>query len=294
MAEIKYISDFNKRALQKNYDEACVDPQFKRLLKKLDVDDKTAMKYTSSLQETIKELNNCVNCPGLVYCKNHLEGHVKYPEKHNKQIIFSYCPCKYQKELKRREESKISRDKEIFSASMRDIDLTDKNRSNTLIWLKKFCDNYEKNGNYKGLYLHGPFGCGKTYLISAAFNELAKKRVTTEIVYYPELLRDLKSDFDTFSDRITYLEEVDLLLIDDIGAEKVTEWSRDEILGTILQKRMNNYKTTFFTSNLNIEELEQHLIISSNIDEKIKARRIIERVKQLTEDMELIGKNKRN
>ena len=57
---------------------------------------------------------------------------------------------------------------------------------------------------------------------------------------------------------------------------------------------MNNYKTTFFTSNLNIEELEQHLIISSNIDEKIKARRIIERVKQLTVDMEMIGENKRN
>ena len=64
---------------------------------------------------------------------------------------------------------------------------------------------------------------------------------------------------------------------DDIGAEKVTEWSRDEILGTLLQHRMNNYKTTFFTSNLTIEELEQHLIISSNIDEKVKARRIIEK-----------------
>lgn len=56
---------------------------------------------------------------------------------------------------------------------------------------------------------------------------------------------------------------------------------------------MNNYKTTFFTSNLNIEQLEEHLIISSNIDEMVKAKRIIERIKQLTEDMELIGENKR-
>ena len=294
MAEIKYISEFSKKALQKNYAEALADPEFKRLLKKLEVSDEIAMKYTTLLQQTIKELNNCANCPGLIYCKNYLEGYIKIPEKHNNQLIFSYCPCKYQKELKLREENKMSRDKEIFSARMRDIDLTDKKRSGAIIWLKKFCDTYEKNGNYKGLYLHGTFGCGKTYLISAAFNELSKKRITTEIVYYPELLRDLKSDFDTFADRIVYLEEVDLLLIDDIGAEKVTEWSRDEILGTILQKRMNNYKTTFFTSNLNIEELEQHLIINSNIDEKIKARRIIERVKQLTEDMELIGTNKRN
>ena len=84
-----------------------------------------------------------------------------------------------------------------------------------------------------------------------------------------------------------------MLLIDDIGAEKVTEWSRDEILGTILQKRMNNYKTTFFTSNLNMEELERHLRINSYSDDEIKARRIIERIKQLTVDMEMISENKR-
>ena len=56
---------------------------------------------------------------------------------------------------------------------------------------------------------------------------------------------------------------------------------------------MNNYKTTFFTSNLNMEELERHLRITSYSDDEIKARRIIERVKQLTEDMELISENKR-
>ena len=177
---------------------------------------------------------------------------------------------------------------------MSDIDATDKKRLPVVKWLINFCKTYDRTSPHKGLYLHGTFGCGKTFLISAAFNELAKKRVTTEIVYLPELLRDLKSDFDLFGDRIEYLENVDLLLIDDIGAEKVTEWSRDEILGTILQHRMNNYKTTFFTSNLNIEELEQHLLINSNADEKVKARRIIERVKQLTEDIELIGENKRN
>ena len=187
----------------------------------------------------------------------------------------------------------MTRDKELAMASMADIDASDKKRLPAVKWLINFCKNYDRTTPHKGLYLHGTFGCGKTYLISAAFNELSKKRVTTEIVYYPELLRDLKSDFDLFGDTIDYLENVDLLLIDDIGAEKVTEWSRDEILGTILQHRMNNYKTTFFTSNLTIEELEQHLIISSNIDEKVKARRIIQRVKQLTEDIELIGENNR-
>ena len=57
---------------------------------------------------------------------------------------------------------------------------------------------------------------------------------------------------------------------------------------------MNNYKTTFFTSNLNMVELENHLKgASTNSDDEIKARRIIERINQLTEDMEMISENKR-
>ena len=286
-------SEVNLKSLKENYQEACKDTKFRRLVKTIKVTDEEAMKYTSSLQETVEELNHCAKCSGLMFCENRLEGHVFYPEKDTYQIKFSYAPCKYQKEMMERENNRITKEKELLSASFKNIDITDKKRVKVIKWLKNFYDTFDKNGEFKGLYLHGNFGCGKTYLISALFNELSKKRITTEIVYFPELLRDIKSDFDTYADRIEYLEDVDLLLIDDIGAEKVTEWSRDEILGTILQKRMNNYKTTFFTSNLNMEELERHLRINNFSDDEIKARRIIERVKQLTEDMELISENKR-
>ena len=51
---------------------------------------------------------------------------------------------------------------------------------------------------------------------------------------------------------------------------------------------------TFFTSNLSLKELENALSVTSNGSEKIKAKRIIERIKQLTITMELIGKNRRN
>ena len=83
-------------------------------------------------------------------------------------------------------------------------------------------------------------------------------------------------------------------MLDDIGAENVTNWGRDEILGTILQYRMDNHLTTFFTSNLDINELEKHLSITKDNMDMVKARRIIERIKQLTIDMELISKNRRD
>ena len=108
------------------------------------------------------------------------------------------------------------------------------------------------------------------------------------------MLRTLKESFyDDFGLIMNDLKNADILLLDDIGAESVSEWSRDEILGTILQYRMDAKKTTFFTSNLTIEELEQHLSITKNGVNIVKSRRIIERIKQLTEDIELISENRR-
>ena len=155
-------------------------------------------------------------------------------------------------------------------------------------------NHYNDDNKPKGLYLNGSFGSGKTYLISALFNEMAKKGIRSAIVYYPEFLRGLKSSFQTdYNDKFNYIKKVPLLLLDDIGAENCSSWSRDEVLGPILQYRMESDLPTFFTSNLNLEELELSLTLSSSPSEKVKARRIVERVKQLSINIELISKNRR-
>ena len=89
------------------------------------------------------------------------------------------------------------------------------------------------------------------------------------------------------------IKRVEILLIDDIGAETMTEWSRDEVLGTILQYRMQEGLVTFFTSNFSIKDLEEHFSVSSKGIEKVKAKRIIERIKHLTIEMTLVSENKR-
>lgn len=287
MTEFKH-NKLRDSSIKQNYEDALKDNEFKKLVSSLDVEEKELIYNTTKLQDTVSELNNCYNCSGLAACKNKCLGYVDYPNNYNGHIVFSYKPCQYQKQY---EENKISEESLVREAQMKDIDLSDKKRIKLIKWCDSFIKSYDPAKENKGLYLHGSFGSGKTFIISAMLNELAKKRFTTEIVFFPTLLRDLKSDFDSLQDTINYLEKVDLLLIDDIGAEKVTEWSRDEILGTILQERMTNHKVTFLTSNFNIEELENHL--SCKGEDVIKARRIIERIKQLTEDMELISINRR-
>ena len=157
--------------------------------------------------------------------------------------------------------------------------------------MKRKAPRKDKKDKPKGLYLNGSFGSGKTYLIAALFNEMAKKDIRSVLIYYPEFLRSLKSSFNSdYSEKFTYIMKVPLLLLDDVGAEN----TRDEVLGPILQYRMEEHLPTFFTSNLTLQELEKNLSITTGGVDKVKARRIIERIKQLTVNMELISKNRRN
>lgn len=282
------------KELKKELLSAKKDEKFVKLMEKLKIDDKTASKYTSKLQETLCELENCRHCKGLYCCKNKLEGHVSYPKNENGRLIFSYVPCKYQEKLNDELSNKTTSLYSLSSARMKDIDISDKKRTEVICYLDKFFDEYSPAKNNVGLYLHGSFGSGKSFLVSALLNELhEKKKASVCMIYFPEALRTLKDDWDDFGSKIEYLKSVDILLIDDIGAEKVTEWGRDEVLGTILQARMDSKLATFFTSNLSIKELESHLALSNKSDDLVKARRIIERIKQLTNDLELISVNRR-
>ena len=98
---------------------------------------------------------------------------------------------------------------------------------------------------------------------------------------------------DGFEEVMNKVMKAPVLLIDDIGAENTTAWSRDEILCPILQYRMDEGLKTFFTSNLTLEELEIHLSITKDGADIVKAKRIIERIKQLTTDSEMESKNLR-
>lgn len=302
MKEVKNIIDskyhFNDYELKKNFDEAYKDDTFKNIVNKIKLPKEELIKYTSLIKDCSVELKNCENCKNIMECKNTVTGYVYYPSLEQNNLVFSYVACKYKKKLEKERAYQnnvmiVDMPKEILDASMKNIYTDDKNRLETIKWLTTFIKKYEMGEKTKGLYLTGNFGCGKTYLVAACFNELAKKGKKVAIVYYPEFLRELKESFsDDFKNIFNKTKKAELLLIDDIGAETTTNWNRDEILGTILQYRMQESLPTFFTSNLSIKELEEHLA-GSDSEGKIKSRRIIERIKYLTDNITMVAENRR-
>ncbi len=292
----KVSVNYNK--LKQNFEEAKKDKLFQSYISRIKLADDILMKYTSSLMDSCLEFNNCLNCKHISECKNKIIGYACLPKVTNKKIDFNYKACRYKvedskKNIHLKNVRYFDLPNNLKEASWDQVDFAFAKRQETILWLSEFLKNYPKTD--KGLYLTGSFGSGKTFLITAMFNELAKENVKSAIIFWPEFLRNLKASFDSdYDEKFEYVKKVPLLLIDDLGAETVTPWSRDEILCSILQYRMDAKLPTFITSNLTIEELTDHLAETKRGSDIVKANRIIERIKQLTEEIKLISKNMRS
>jgi primosomal protein DnaI len=115
-------------------------------------------------------------------------------------------------------------------------------------------------------------------------------------VYVPEFLREIKQSIQdqTLNEKIDFVKKAQVLMLDDFGAEAMSAWTRDEVLGTILQYRMAEQLPTFFTSNLSYDELENHLTYTQRGDKDVvKASRIMERIRMVSTDIKLSGENRR-
>lgn len=254
----------------------------------------------TKLYEFSNQSKGCEDCPSLGLCKNMIKGYEPELFIKGNFIDIKYDRCK--KKVMHDEKQKHARlinsiyvPKEILKASFEELEF-DPSRIDAIDKANDFIENYQPGQKQKGLFLHGPFGTGKSYLLGAIANELAQKQISSLIVYVPEFFREMKNAIGdhTVNEKLEAIKKANVLMLDDIGAETMSSWARDEILGTILQFRMLENLPTFFTSNFDLKGLEHHLTHSQRgEEEQLKAARIMERIKYLAEPVKVEGKNRR-
>ncbi|TRM12914.1 primosomal protein DnaI [Lentibacillus cibarius] len=304
-SELKKWMQKNKN-FKENYlrvrEEVLNDPEIREFLSlNPQLNQAEVDKSLIKLYEYKTQSKQCDKCESLGQCINMLQGYSPILRADNGEIDIVYEKCHNRKTFEKEKEQQnliqsLYMPKEILRASIDDID-HDSQRGEGIRQLLLFLDQTNFELPAKGIYFHGPFGVGKTYLIGALANALKDYHKSSMLIYMPEFVREMKSSIkdDSINEKINYFKNTDVLMLDDIGAETQSAWFRDEILGSILQYRMMENLPVFFTSNYSLDQLEEQMAITNRGgSETVKAGRIIERIKQVSSEVELRGKNRRD
>ncbi len=153
------------------------------------------------------------------------------------------------------------------------------------------------HGSGRGAYLSGGVGTGKTTLVALAARQWVQKGGTALFLPISELLdmlrpggREMAEEVAASqADLMARLLGTGLLVLDDLGTERVTGWSRERLF-LVLNRRYDAGRPTLMTSNYSLGQMATRL---AGHDERIEGDRIAWRIKETCELVEVGGRNYR-
>lgn len=246
------------------------------------------------------------------YCKNKLYRRIieweLYGTKRTITLDYERCKCNKAKaywneyDLKKLRILEEQRKLELMQEFSRKVEKIIKNSKISKRNLNYKFDNFETNNsnkkvfnnlkNYseklvngiekKGLILVGNNGVGKTHLACSIANKLIENGIPVIYGTLINLLAELRNSYDTDNDIsemeiIKLYENVVLLIIDDLGKEKPSEWGLEKLF-TIINSRYENNLPVIITTNYNQNSLVERLSLNGEIE---TAKSIISRLYEM-------------
>ena len=213
-----------------------------------------------------------------------------------KRTVRCICKCDQEaKELKEKAARDAERLRKIEKMRIRGFEQAemkswtfendDKKHPNVTSAAKAYCKNFDKfRSEGKGLIFYGGVGTGKTYAAACIANELISQGAPVLMTNFSRIINRLQSKFEGRQEYLDSLNEFDLLIIDDLAAERNTEFV-NEIVYNIIDARYRAKKPLIVTTNIDLEKLMN--------ETEISRQRIYSRVLQICHPIEVKGDDRR-
>lgn len=292
------ISEQQEKATMQLKEELLQDPDVRRLSEIARIPMKVLLAHPWKVDSWRKHIQPCKHCKGLAVCKSGCPVGYRIMLAYDGILKEEVSACRYKnKELDATKHMNQYIVDRTLPASMKTVSLNHLDlKSETKTYASSVVKIYDAFANNRGIYLYGTMGVGKTYLAAGACNDQARKGLRVAFVCWPEFVEDMKSLFMTgeYKEYIDKLKRAQFAVLDDIGAESVTDWCRDQILFPVLNARYEAGLPTWLTSNEDLTSLCDHFTVGSKGSEStLKAKRIIERITAMCDIIQLQGEYRR-
>lgn len=233
---------------------------------------------------------------GLVYCGkcgSRKQLRVKFGDKTHVVRCVCKCESKEIEERKRQEEyeEQMRRINRLKEASMMDkkyrevtFDKYEVREENKKVfemakkYADRFQDMYKKN---QGLLLYGPVGTGKSFTAACIGNYLLNNAKPVIMTSFVKILQDIWEN-DREAEYITIVNSASLLIVDDLGTERETDYALEKVYN-IIDSRVRANKPMIITSNLELNDMMEC--------EDIRKKRIYDRILECCYPMYVGGKS---
>lgn len=220
-------------------------------------------------QNSHREEGDYLNEDGLLMCgKCRTPKQCRFIAKWDGKEKKPYTPCDCARERRKTEEQarraqdmriEVQRlrklgfpDAEMANWTFTNDDGTNKNASDIA---HRYVDNFaEMKKHGKGLLFHGPVGSGKTFLAAAIANELIDQGHPCMVTNFARITNTIQGMFEGKQRYLDDFNRLDLLVIDDLSAERNTSFM-NEMIFNIIDSRYRSGKPLIITTNLSKEEL---------------------------------------
>lgn len=218
--------------------------------------------------------------------------------------VFCTCSCEtekrdndiaYQKERERRDALKSERLSDMDTPAARSMTLDRDDGKNPFManLAKQYIDNYDmmKASGKGGLILWGPPGTGKTFYATAIGNALMKKHISVTRITAAELVEAQQGMYDGEKRNVmSKVNSSDVLILDDIGAERDTSFARESLF-SLIDTRTKQGKILIVTTNMTYEQMQNPKDKYGNTD--VDYQRIFDRLLGVCAPVKVAGESHR-